>query len=58
MSFGEPRRDAGSTFTGWSGEGCSGTGDCVVTMDTAKNVTATFAADTAGPGIFVPAVWK
>jgi pectate lyase len=33
--------DAYSTFTGWSGD-CAGTGDCVVTMDTAKNVTATF----------------
>jgi hypothetical protein len=34
--------DTGSTFTGWGGA-CSGTGDCVVTMDTAKSVTATFA---------------
>ncbi|MCP4684481.1 MAG: hypothetical protein GY867_03435, partial [bacterium] len=33
--------DAGSTFTGWSGA-CSGTGDCVLTMDAAKSVTATF----------------
>lgn len=32
----------GSTFTGWSGGGCSGTGTCVVTMDAAKTVTATF----------------
>jgi len=31
----------GSTFTGWSGS-CSGTGSCVVTMDAAKSVTATF----------------
>lgn len=31
-----------STFTGWSGEGCAGTGDCVVTMDGEKAVTATF----------------
>lgn len=31
-----------SLFTGWSGEGCNGTGACIVTMDTAKNVTATF----------------
>ena len=29
------------TFTGWSGA-CSGTGPCVVTMDAAKSVTATF----------------
>jgi len=33
-----------SIFTGWSGE-CTGTGACVVTMDAAKSVTATF--DTA-----------
>jgi len=32
----------GSTFAGWSGGGCSGTGDCTVTMDDAVAVTATF----------------
>ena len=32
----------GSTFTGWSGSGCSGTGTCVVTMDDIKTVTAEF----------------
>jgi len=32
----------GSTFSGWSGEGCTGTGICMVTMTTARNVTATF----------------
>jgi hypothetical protein len=31
-----------STFTGWSGGGCSGTGTCVVTMSAAQTVTATF----------------
>ncbi len=35
----------GSTFTGWTGEGCSGTGDCTVTMTAAKTVTATFTLD-------------
>jgi hypothetical protein len=34
--------NTGSTFTGWSGA-CSGMDDCVVTMDTAQSVTATFA---------------
>jgi hypothetical protein len=34
--------DGGSTFAGWSGEGCSGTGTCQVTMNAAKLVTATF----------------
>lgn len=33
--------DATSTFTGWSGA-CSGTGSCVVTMNTASSVTASF----------------
>jgi uncharacterized repeat protein (TIGR02543 family) len=33
--------DAGSTFTGWTGD-CSGTGSCVVTMDQDRAVTATF----------------
>ncbi len=32
----------GGPFAGWSGEGCSGTGACVVTMTAARNVTATF----------------
>jgi len=29
-------------FSGWSGEGCSGTGTCVVTMSSARSVTASF----------------
>ena len=33
---------SGSTFTGWSGGGCSGTGSCTVTMDANKTITATF----------------
>ena len=33
--------DSNSDFLGWSG-GCSGTGDCPVTMDAAKSVTALF----------------
>ncbi|MFC1996077.1 hypothetical protein ACFLXI_00530 [Chloroflexota bacterium] len=32
----------GSIFSGWSGAGCDGTGTCVVTMDAARSVTATF----------------
>ena len=35
---------SGSTFTGWSGAGCTGTGTCQLTMSTARSVTATFAA--------------
>ncbi|MDC4206852.1 MAG: InlB B-repeat-containing protein [Candidatus Manganitrophus sp.] len=37
--------DADSDFTGWSGA-CTGTGNCVVTMDVAKSVTATFTLKT------------
>ena len=32
-----------STFTGWDGAGCSGQDNCIVTMNTAQIVTATFA---------------
>ncbi len=31
-----------SAFTSWSGAGCSGSGACVVTLDTGKLVAATF----------------
>ncbi|HEX8742627.1 MAG TPA: MopE-related protein [Thermoleophilaceae bacterium] len=34
-----------STFAGWSGAGCSGTGGCTVTMSEARSVTATFTAN-------------
>src|SRR5207245_3663496 len=37
---------AGSTFSGWSGGGCSGTGTCTVTMSAATTVTATFTLQT------------
>ena len=36
----------GSSFAGWSGGGCSGTGTCAVTMDSVKSVTATFTINT------------
>ena len=32
----------GSSFAGWSGGGCTGTGACVVTMNAAQSVTARF----------------
>lgn len=38
--------DAGSTFSGWDGAGCSGTADCTIPVDAAKTVRATFAAPT------------
>jgi hypothetical protein len=31
-----------STFTGWSGDTCTGTPPCTITIDADKNVTATF----------------
>ena len=34
--------DADSTFEGWNGAGCSGTGTCIVTMTQAESVTANF----------------
>jgi hypothetical protein len=34
--------DAGSTFTGWSGGGCSGTGACTVTLNSDTIITAAF----------------
>ena len=37
----------GSTFSGWSGSGCSGTGNCIVSMTQARSVTATFTASSA-----------
>jgi Divergent InlB B-repeat domain len=36
---------SGSTFAGWSGGGCSGTGPCTVTMSADTTVTATFTAN-------------
>jgi hypothetical protein len=37
-----PTPDASSLFGGWSGGGCSGAGNCTVTMDGDITVTATF----------------
>jgi hypothetical protein len=37
---------ADSTFTGWSGGGCSGTGTCMVTLTAATTVTAAYALNT------------
>jgi len=39
--------DAGSTFAGWSGGGCSGTAPCTVTLAGATEVTATFTSSCA-----------
>ena len=44
-----PTPASGSSFTSWSGD-CSGSGSCVVTMNQARNVTATFAPLPPGGG--------
>ncbi len=44
--------DGGSTFTGWSGGGCTGLGQCSVTLDAATAVNATF---TSNPLLYNPA---
>jgi hypothetical protein len=41
--------DPGSTFTGWSGGGCSGTATCVVSPASDQNVTATFTKNQSPP---------
>ena len=45
----------GSTFNGWSGGGCTGTGPCIVAMVGDPTVTATF---TAAPVLFTLTVTK
>jgi hypothetical protein len=37
--------DTNSSFSGWSGSGCSGTGQCFLTINTDTIVTATFNAE-------------
>ena len=45
---------SGSTFTGWSGGGCAGTGSCELTIAADITVTATFQTSTAEEVITVP----
>ena len=40
---------SGSTFAGWNGGGCSGTGACQVTINSDLTVTATFTPTAAAP---------
>lgn len=46
-----------STFAGWSGAGCSGTGSCTVTMNAAKTVFATFDTTNGGPPLWNDQSW-
>ena len=41
--------DAGSSFAGWSGAGCSGTGNCEITLGADTQLTASFQAKKAEP---------
>jgi hypothetical protein len=45
--------DGNSTFTGWSGGGCSGKGQCVLVMSAAITVTADFSATTSSGQIII-----
>jgi hypothetical protein len=49
--------DISSTFTGWSGA-CTGAGVCVVTVEQAETVTATFTLDAVTPTIFLPFILR
>lgn len=40
---------AGSVFSGWSGEGCSGTGECRVLLSQTRSVSATFTLQSTPP---------
>jgi hypothetical protein len=44
---------SGSVFSGWSGA-CSGTGNCVIAMNQASSVNATFALTSGAPICVVP----
>jgi hypothetical protein len=56
--------DSGSSFFGWAGAGCTGAGDCVVTLDRDTTVAASFEVATSeseggeegkpGPGMAFP----
>jgi hypothetical protein len=43
--------DASSSFTGWSGGGCSGTGTCTLSLTADTTVTASFAASGGGQDV-------
>ncbi len=47
----------GSVFKGWTGDDCTGTGDCTVTMDAQKAISAAFEKDFPWT-MFLPAITK
>jgi hypothetical protein len=52
----------GSSFAGWSGAGCQGTGDCTITLSTDQSVAATFVGSGSSPtdkiGVYQPSTGK
>ncbi len=53
--------DSGSTFSGWSGAGCSGTQTCSVTLNAAASVQANFTVGGSADGsikLSAPTLWK
>ncbi|MBS1150108.1 MAG: Flagellar hook-length control protein FliK, partial [Myxococcaceae bacterium] len=47
---------SGSSFSGWNGGGCSGTGNCIVTMTAATTVVAIFTLTGPGGALFFDGV--
>jgi hypothetical protein len=50
--------DGSSDFAGWNGGGCSGTASCSITMDSNKNVVATFNGKSTTPQMFALTINK
>lgn len=53
--------DSGSTFSGWSGAGCSGAKTCSVTLNAAASVQANFTVGGGAEGsikLTAPTLWK
>ena len=48
--------NSGSTFAGWSGGGCSGTGTCALTVNSNTIVNAAFTLSSGGGGTYAQAV--
>jgi hypothetical protein len=48
---------SGSTFDGWSGAGCTGTGTCIITLNANTSVTATFTKTATNSGGSLTGTW-
>jgi hypothetical protein len=47
--------DTGSIFGGWSG-GCTGSGECALTIDSDQVVTGTFTLEDTGHEVYLPLI--